>query len=234
MHIVDLRGLTIFEQLQIEEALLRTDKESWVLLNTAAPPAIVMGISGKPERLLNLSLLAQNPTPVIKRFSGGGTVIINPDTIFATLICSAEKFSPSPFPKPIMEWTSELYGRFFQHPLFSLKENDYVFGHRKCGGNAQYIQKNRWLHHTSFLWDYSLEQMDYLQLPEKRPSYRQDRSHTDFLCRLKEYYSGEKESFYLSLKAFLCNEFHCMETSIDSLSSIRERSHRKSTHLLSL
>lgn len=49
---------------------------------------------------------------------------------------------------------------------------DYVFGDRKFGGNAQSITKNRWIHHTSFLWDYEVNNMAYLKLPKRVPEYR--------------------------------------------------------------
>ena len=50
---------------------------------------------------------------------------------------------------------------------------DYVFGDRKFGGNAQAITRGRWLHHTSFLWDYQPQRMALLQHPSKTPEYRQ-------------------------------------------------------------
>jgi lipoate-protein ligase A len=87
-----------------------------------------------------------------------------------------------------MKWTEGIYRDVFMHPEFALKENDYVLGNRKCGGNAQYIKKERWLHHTSFLWDYSPEKMGYLLHPKKMPPYRQERSHGDFLCRLSDFF----------------------------------------------
>ena len=89
-------------------------------------------------------------------------------------------------------------------------ENDYVFGdHKKVGGNAQSIVKGGWLHHTSFLWDYDRENMEYLTLPEKRPEYRQDRSHDDFLVKLKTLI-GEKSNrpFFEAMKAACSKEFH--------------------------
>jgi lipoate-protein ligase A len=49
---------------------------------------------------------------------------------------------------------------------------DYAFADRKFGGNAQSITKNRWIHHTSFLWDYEVKNMSYLKLPAKAPKYR--------------------------------------------------------------
>ena len=50
--------------------------------------------------------------------------------------------------------------------------SDYAFSHRKFGGNAQSITKNRWVHHTSFLWDYDVKNMDYLKIPKRAPEYR--------------------------------------------------------------
>lgn len=47
-----------------------------------------------------------------------------------------------------------------------------MFGHHKFGGNAQSITKNRWIHHTSFLWDFDVNNMAYLRLPTRAPKYR--------------------------------------------------------------
>lgn len=49
---------------------------------------------------------------------------------------------------------------------------DYVFGDRKFGGNAQSITRGRFLHHTSFLWDYQDARMAYLRHPDRAPAYR--------------------------------------------------------------
>ena len=49
---------------------------------------------------------------------------------------------------------------------------DYVLGERKFGGSAQSITKDRWLHHTSFLWDYHMSRMAYLKIPKRAPEYR--------------------------------------------------------------
>ena len=49
---------------------------------------------------------------------------------------------------------------------------DYTFGERKFGGNAQAITKQRWLHHTSFLWDFDDRNMALLKHPSQVPEYR--------------------------------------------------------------
>lgn len=67
---------------------------------------------------------------------------------------------------------------------FSVRENDYCWGDKKIAGNAQAIVKDRWLHHTSFLWDFRRDRMALLQEPERRPKYRGQRHHTKFLSPL--------------------------------------------------
>lgn len=49
----------------------------------------------------------------------------------------------------------------FVHLLLRMRAHQF-------GGNAQAITKGRWLHHTSFLWDFDPTNMLYLQMPEKR------------------------------------------------------------------
>lgn len=189
-RLVLLNNVPILEQLRLEEALLRASTDNWCVLNTESPPAIVMGISGKPVELLDQTRVQQDRIPVIKRFSGGGTVYIDSQTVFATLICNSNAVDVSLQPKLLLKWSEAFYAPVFSG--FSLRENDYVLGDKKFGGNAQYIQKNRWLLHTSFLWDYAPEKMHYLLLPAKRPAYRQDRSHSDFLCPLHPYFPSKE------------------------------------------
>lgn len=109
------------------------------------------------------------------------------------------------YPREVMSWSaSALYGPLFERlagrradgiggaqaraaAAFSLREHDYCLGDRKFAGNAQAISRERWVHHTSFLWSFSPHNMALLQLPEKRPAYRQDRDHHDFLTPLSHH-----------------------------------------------
>ena len=93
-----------------------------------------------------------------------------------------------------MDWSERLYrGVFHDHiPDFALRENDYVAGQRKFGGNAQSISGPRWVHHTSFLWDFKPEHMALLANPAKQPEYRGKREHVDFLCRLAEFFPDQE------------------------------------------
>jgi len=231
LHFVNCKDLPVFEQLQLEEALLRIDNRNWCLINQGSPPAIVMGISGKPEQLINLEKVRKAPLPVIKRFSGGGTVIVDEDTLFISFVFQEEVHDFAPFPRPILEWTSTLYRSFL--PQLELKENDYTFGNKKCGGNAQYIRKGRWLHHTTFLWDFKEEWMDFLLYPPSAPAYRLGRSHTEFLTPLKPC-GLSLEQFKEELKKALSTQFTLEEVSRETLAPLLQMPYRKATTLLSL
>ena len=195
VQLVRTSGLCILRQLRLEEKLLRSPGAgNWCLLNDGTPDrSVVLGISGKPHQLVDVRRALDDGLRVIKRFSGGGTVIVDRDTQFVTLVMNAAAVPDlALFPRQIMDWTGSLYGGrphgvFADVPGWQLRENDYVIGERKVGGNAQSISKDRWLHHTSFLWDFREETMKYLTNPAKQPRYRANRSHSDFLAPLRTY-----------------------------------------------
>ncbi|KAJ1418569.1 hypothetical protein B484DRAFT_400440 [Ochromonadaceae sp. CCMP2298] len=198
-----LRGVSIFDQLCFEELLLRTTTDNVVVINHKIPSSsIVLGFSGKPHELLHLDAVKRDSVEVIRRFTGGGTVVVDPSTVFVSFIFNSSDTGCNPYPREIMQWTADkVYGPLFQglctadaagaagtvgtgSSEFGLRENDYVWGDKKIGGNAQTITKGRWVHHTSFLWHFDPAMMGYLQLPSKRPAYRNDRPHTDFLAQV--------------------------------------------------
>ena len=108
-----------------------------------------------------------------------------------------------PYPREIMAWTQNIYGPVFSkvikksksHKLFNLREHDYVLGDHKIGGNAQSISKDRFVHHTSFLWDFLPQRMEYLKQPNKQPEYRENRTHLDFLTKIKDNVDCDREDF---------------------------------------
>ncbi|CAM9864619.1 unnamed protein product [Phaeothamnion confervicola] len=195
VRVVRLARAPIFQQLCIEEALFYKTDGNWCLYNEGCPtepPTVVLGISGKPERMCNLDAVRRDGIPLIRRFSGGGTVIVDQGTIFATLIMKQGDVPEcQPYPRDIMSWTEKIYGPAFSRLVdrpdatrLSLRENDYVFGDLKFGGNAQAITRDRWLHHTSFLWSFDPRNMSYLRIPDRMPEYRNGRDHAGFLTTL--------------------------------------------------
>lgn len=227
MRILELTNCPILEQLQIEEALLRADQGNWCILNTGIDPAIVFGISGKPDDHLNS--VQYNGTPLIRRFSGGGTVLTDHNTLFVTWIYNVEDIGVSCCPRKILSWTESFYQSIFDHPAFAARDNDYVFGEKKFGGNAQYLCRNRWLHHTSFLWSYDPLAMQMLALPSKQPAYRKNRSHDEFLIPLEKHFP-RKEVLFEKIKLKL----NWPVVQLEEIENLLARPHRKATQRIRL
>lgn len=185
------------------------------------------------------SLSCRRQTPVIKRFTGGGTVVVDNDCLMVSFVCNqvrgtggilwpllqsrtitsqslstccsphvlfvqADMPGNPQYPREIMKWSELFYKGVFDKlqrppgvllhlstaPLsssFCLQEQDYCLGLVKVAGNAQSVSRERWVHHTSFLWDFKDENMALLKLPEKRPAYRETRSHKEFLTKIREH-----------------------------------------------
>lgn len=226
MRLVETKLFPIFEQLQLEEALLRTTDQNWCLINEGSPPAIVMGISQNPALVINQEAHQKLPIPIIRRYSGGGTVVVEPTTVFVTLILNHDRLPVSPFPKEVLNWTDSLY----KNLPFSLKENDYVIGHKKCGGNAQYFAKKRIVHHTSFVFDYSHDHMNLLHMPPKMPAYREARSHTEFIECLKHHFESP-QAFSKAILNAISQNFILDPCPLDQAQVHLLQSHRKSTCL---
>ncbi len=162
-----------------------------MILNTGSPDAIVMGLSASPEEWLDLPSVKQAAIPYFHRFSGGGTVYVDHNTLFATFIMNRNTLPIEIFPKPILQWTADFYREALGLGL-TLVENDYTIGNKKIGGNAQYLRKDRWLHHTTFLYDYDPKKMKTLLIPRRQPEYRKGRSHDEFLTTLKPHLTKEQ------------------------------------------
>ncbi len=59
------KDIDIFTQLQIEEALVKTDTRSFCWINEGTKDAIVMGISAKQEDVICPHAIQKAPVPVI-------------------------------------------------------------------------------------------------------------------------------------------------------------------------
>ncbi len=230
IHLIELQQYPILEQLQLEEALLKTDNRQWCIINYGTSDAIVMGISGTQEKFVDSKKMTLNPIPVIRRFSGGGTVFVDRSTLFVTFICQSSVVGVPTQQQKILDWTKQLYEPVFGDN-FRLHENDYALLDLKFGGNAQYLRKDRWLHHTSFLWDFDQRKMDYLLVPDKMPKYRQKRSHAEFLCTLKDHFS-DVDSIVRKIKTEVKRKFQVEEVDLTEAKKNLLHPHHKSTALV--
>ena len=135
-----------------------------------------------------------------------------------------------------MDWSEDFYRNVFGDRMagFALRENDYVVGERKFGGNAQSISGPRWVHHTSYLWDFERDNMSLLTNPKKQPEYREGRDHNDFLCRLAEFWpdrSTLEEALVQQLEA----RYKVQEVDIETAEEqVLQHDHRRANKFVDL
>ena len=177
---------------------------------------IILGIGGKINKLVNFDELKshakrqegdESNVTIIRRFTGGGTVVsdfLNTEFVSFIMTSSLSNLGVkgSEGPRGIMKWSRDfVYGEVFEDAgdesmvQFDLIENDYVIRSpsgnvRKIGGNAQAIAGDKFVHHTSFLFDYDEDVMRVLRLPERRPVYRGDKGHGDFVVGMGKGFKG--------------------------------------------
>lgn len=114
IYVLSLPRVSPLLMLHIEERLFRHDpeKRNFLILNRPLPhhKSIVLGISGKPHDLVHVPAAKEDNIPLIRRFTGGGTVFINSHVrFFSFIINKADIPHVQPYPVPIMQWTGEVY-----------------------------------------------------------------------------------------------------------------------------
>ena len=218
--VVRLHGVPVLRQLQIEEALFRAGTGNWCLINDGTDPAIVLGISGSPDEVRDSC-----PYPLVRRFSGGGTVVVDEGTVFCSLIFDQSGLPVPSTPRDVMQWSRELFRPAFLPHELVLEEQDYVLDGQKVGGTAQSFSRNRGVHHVSFLWSWQEERMAFLRMPRRQPVYRAERGHGAFCNRLSRYFPS-RNVFIDALLEALEDRFDCRHTTQDEAEEALALPHR--------
>nr|NGX56678.1 hypothetical protein [Candidatus Anoxychlamydiales bacterium] len=87
MKLLYFENKNIKDQLILEKKLLKEDDKSYVLINKSSSSSIVMGITNKEDELINVNA-KEDKIEIIRRFSAGGTVYLDENSIIVTFIIS--------------------------------------------------------------------------------------------------------------------------------------------------
>ena len=162
---------------------------------------IVLGASNHAEDSLHIENVKQDQIMVMKRPSGGQTVMLTPNN----LIISAVYFNPGAVqPKEVFHSINTMIISVLELAgIENLSMNgisDISIAGKKILGSAIYSSKDALLYHAVLnLGEPSSTFERYLKHPVKEPDYRKGRKHGDFVTSLKE--KGFSESYsYLANK----------------------------------
>jgi len=157
---------------------------------------IVLGSSNKMEDSLQIDHVLHDKAAVLKRPSGGESVLLTPQTIvLATLIHTQKLEDPPSHFRAINSKIISILEAKGVHNLSHKGISDIAIGNKKILGSSIYRRTNLVFYHAVLNVSESTSLMErYLTHPKKQPDYRLDRKHHDFVTSLKaEGYHFEME-----------------------------------------
>ena len=193
MKLCDLTLPTPEENLACDEALLDLCEAggSDEVLRFWAPPQyfVVVGYANKAATEVNLPVCRELVIPVLRRCTGGGTVLQGPGVLNYSLILRIDESGPChSIPATnqfILERHRDALAGLVQASIEWRGQTDLAIGGLKFAGNAQRRRRRFLLFHGSFLLHLDLDLLaKVLPQPSRQPHYRGNRSHAEFLINL--------------------------------------------------
>lgn len=189
MILIDLTLPTPEANLALDEILLDEAEEGGpevLRFWESTTYCVVLGSSGRLPREVRADACRRDGVPILRRHSGGGTVLLGPGCLHFSLVLSLETRIDL---QGIHQSFRSILGavcRVLAVPeLVREGISDLSIADRKVSGNAQRRRRGALLHQGTMLYDFDVARVNrYLPHPPKEPSYRQRRSHSDFLTNL--------------------------------------------------
>jgi len=151
---------------------------------------VVLGYANRAGTEVNLDFCRKQTIPVLRRCSGGGTVLQGPGCLNYTLVLQCNGYhalhSITGTNEYVLRRHQETLSTLLGAPVEQKGQTDLAIGGLKFSGNAQRRRQKCLLFHGSFLLDLDIELLQKtLPFPSRQPEYRSGRSHADFLMNLK-------------------------------------------------
>jgi lipoate-protein ligase A len=178
------------ENIACDEALLGlledAPGEDLLLFWESPRPFVVVGYSNKISSEVNLPACRQRNIPVLRRCSGGGTVVQGPGCLNYSVLLRIDRWPETQTISSTNRFVLKQH-RLALDPLLNGEvevngHSDLTWRGLKISGNAQRRKRRHVLFHGTFLLGFDLELIDeLLPLPTIRPDYRRDRPHHEFI-----------------------------------------------------
>jgi len=176
---------------------------------------VVLGRISKQEDDVNAQAVRKDAIKVLRRSSGGGTVLQGPGCLNYSLVLSKAKHPDIKDLHRSYEYILSRVVKAFKNlgietAYFPISDLALVDNQKKISGNSQRRSRQYILHHGTILYDFDLSLVNrYLKIPKDMPEYRKKRSHLDFVDNvsvlaenikqaLKDVYNVEKQERYIS------------------------------------
>jgi len=212
MKLLDWTLATAAENLACDEALLdwceKGAAEEVLRFWEPRDHFVVVGYANNVATEVNVPACEARGIPVLRRCSGGGTVLQGPGCLNYTLILQIRPNGPTHSISAANQFIMERNrvaienllsrsrrrkeARASKSEIRNPKSEIAICGHTdltidglKFSGNSQRRRRHFLLFHGTFLLDFDIALIEeFLSSPSRQPDYRRNRSHKDFLTNL--------------------------------------------------
>jgi lipoate---protein ligase len=193
MKYLDLTLPTPEANLACDEALLdwcdAGEGEEVLRFWESPVPFVVVGYASPVAREVNVPVCQERNVPVLRRCSGGGTVVQGPGCLNYSLVLRIGQ-TPALAAIPganrfVMEKHRQLFQGLLNAEVKVRGHTDLAVRETKFSGNAQRRKRHCLLFHGTVLLNLDLRLVEQLlPMPAKQPLYRANRAHAAFLGNL--------------------------------------------------
>jgi lipoate-protein ligase A len=181
---------TVAENLAFDEALAKSASASGrhvLRFWWGGPPAVVMGANEHAEHVIEPAACTRLGVDVLKRCTGGGTVLQTSGVLNYSLVTPApDHLNLKAGFRQGADLVCAILATFGVTGV-AQGTSDVAVGGRKISGNAQARRWRALLVHGTLLADFDFDLAERVLLyPRREPEYRRGRSHRDFLVTLRE------------------------------------------------
>ena len=193
MKILDLTLPSPQENLACDEGLLELCEQGYeheiVRFWEPGEPFVVLGYSSRISSDVKLGACRRFRVPILRRCSGGGTVLQGRGCLNVSLILRLDGESSlrtiTGTTRFILRRHKEALEPLIGRSIDVAGLSDLAIGGRKFSGNAQRRKRRGVLFHGTFLLDFDLPLVERLLAePPRQPAYRRHRPHREFLLNL--------------------------------------------------
>ena len=177
-----------YYNLALEEVLIKSDIKENILLLWQNYNTIVIGRNQNAYEEIKIDKANEDNVKIVRRQSGGGAVFQDFGNLcFSFIVNADQKHSYQEMCAPVIKTLN----RLGVSAKFEGK-NDIKVGGKKISGNAQYLYRNRLLHHGTILFDVDLSRLsDYLVVDRGKLKSKGIKSNHSAVTNIKDLFTDK-------------------------------------------